>query len=64
MSDLHASFFTSLISRHIERFGIPLQVAIDGECRRPPDSSRAIADCVVPTRAATSDWVSPVASRA
>ena len=31
-----------------------LSVAIDGECFGVDDSSRAIADCVVPTRAATS----------
>ena len=40
------------------------KVKIEGECFGVPDSSRAIADCVVPTRAANSACVRPEAARA
>src|SRR5450759_553058 len=40
------------------------KVTIEGECLSLPDSSRAMADCVVPTRAANSACVRPEAARA
>ena len=40
------------------------KVRIEGECFGVPDSSLAIADCVVPTRAANSACVKPEAARA